>query len=226
MHVAIIPDGNRRWARKRGLPDWKGHFYGIRTTERVMRKALDMGIKYLTFYTFSTENLKKRPKLEKRCLFDLLGRKIRELADDEEIHEKEVRVRFLGRIHLLPKRLREAMKYAEEKTKKYKKFFFNFCIAYDGRDEIVDAIREILRKGIRKVDRRVVKKHLYTKDIPPPDLIIRTGMKRERRLSGFLLWDSAYSEFYFTSTYWPAFTPKMFEKAVEDLKRRERRYGR
>ncbi|MCD6404032.1 MAG: di-trans,poly-cis-decaprenylcistransferase [Nanoarchaeota archaeon] len=226
MHIAIIPDGNRRWARKRGLPDWMGHAHGVRTMEKILRKALDMGIKYLTFYTFSMENLKKRPKLEKRHLFNLLEKKIRELADDEEIHKRKVRVRFLGRIYCLPKKLREAIKYAEEKTKKYKKFSLNFCIAYDGRDEIVDAIREILRKGIKKVDRRVVKKHLYTRDIPPPDLIIRTGMKREKRLSAYLLWDSAYSEFYFTSTYWPAFTPRMFEKAVEDLKRRERRYGR
>jgi tritrans,polycis-undecaprenyl-diphosphate synthase [geranylgeranyl-diphosphate specific] len=226
MHIAIIADGNRRWARKRNKNPSEGHEAGMRNAEKLIRKAKDLGIKYMTFYFFSTENLKKRPREEKKFLIDRITTEIRKIAESDDITKNQVRIRVFGRKGMLPKKTQESIAYAEKKTGKFSKYFLNLCIVYDGRDEIVDAVKEIMRKEVKNIDRSTIKKHLYTRDIPPPDMIIRTGMKKEKRLSAFLLWDSAYSEFYFTPTLFPAFKPRHLERAINDLKSRERRYGR
>ncbi len=226
MHIAIIPDGNRRWAKKHNKTPSEGHLAGMENAKKLMKKARELGIKYLTFYVFSSENLKKRPPKEKLFLITKIGEFLKKMAEGKEVKENRIRINILGRIEKLPKKIQEIARYAMEKTKKYTKYYLNLCIVYDGRDEIVDAVKEIIKKKIRKIDRRTIKKHLYTRDMPPPDLIIRTGMKKEKRLSAFLLWDSAYSEFYFTGKYFPDFKPRDLEKAVEDFKGRERRYGK
>ena len=184
-------------------------------------------VKYLTFYAFSSENLKKRPESEKNTLYKLMKNYMNNMLKDmKRFDENQVKINFLGRTERLPENLQTLFNDIENKTKRYNKRFLNFCIVYDGRDEIVDAVNEIIKKDLRDVDRETIKKHLYTRDIPPADLIIRTGMRDTMRLSGFLLWDSAYSEFYFTKTYWPAFTPEEFEGVIHELKGRERRHGR
>ncbi len=226
MHIAIIADGNRRWAKKKGKKVSHGHDAGIKNAEKLIHKAKELKIKYLTFYFFSTENLKMRPKGEKNYLIKKIAEEVVKMADSDNIMKNEVRMNFFGHINRLPKNAREGIAYAEKKTKKFKKYFLNMCIVYDGRDEIVDAVKQMIKKGVKKIDRKTIKKHLYTKDIPPPDMIIRTGMKKERRLSGFLLWDSAYSEFHFTSTLFPDFKPGKFAKVIKNLNERERRYGK
>jgi tritrans,polycis-undecaprenyl-diphosphate synthase [geranylgeranyl-diphosphate specific] len=229
LHVAIIPDGNRRWARKDEKNSWDGHRIGAKNVKDIIKAARELKIRFLTFYAFSVENLKKRPFKEKRFLFKLFKEKFNELADAEEIHKEGVKVNFFGRIHLLPKIVIKAVNKVIERTKEYSNFFLNFCLAYDGRDELVDAVRSILKKGIpaESIDRETIKENLYTKGVPPPDLIIRTGMKEgECRLSGYLLWDSSYSEFYFTEKYWPDFDEKMFRTVIGNFSKRERRFGR
>jgi tritrans,polycis-undecaprenyl-diphosphate synthase [geranylgeranyl-diphosphate specific] len=229
MHVAIIPDGNRRWAKNENKNPWNGHSQGAQNVNDIIRSSYNMNIKYLTFYAFSTENLKNRPRLERNFLYDLFEKKFNELADAVDIHKNQIKVNFFGRINLLPKKVRKAIDNVIEKTKDYSKYFLNFCLAYDGRDELVDAVRKIVKKGISidDIDRETIKENLYTHDVPAPDLIIRTGMKGgECRLSGYLLWDSSYSEFYFTEKFWPEFGVDEFRSVVMDFAKRDRRFGR
>lgn len=228
MHVAIIPDGNRRWAKSENKKAWNGHREGAENVREIIKSSFKTNIKYLTFYAFSAENLKNRARLERAFLYDLFEKKFNELADAIDIHKNEIKVNFFGRLHLLPKKVRDAIDNVVEKTKDYSKYFLNFCLAYDGRDEIVDAVKNIIKKGISSedIDRDTIKDNLYTHEVPAPDLIIRTGMKdQECRLSGYLLWDSSYSEFYFTEKFWPEFTVDEFKSVVKDFARRDRRFG-
>lgn len=231
-HIAIIMDGNRRWARKKNLPEFQGHDEGRKTLEKIMDFCFKLNdIKYLTVYAFSSENLKKRNEEEKKHLFNLFAKGFLDLTNNEIIHKQKIKINVLGKINLLPDEVKEAIKNALERTKDYSDYFLNFCIVYDGQDEIVDAVREIaeeIKEGKIKLDeinRELIKQHLYTKEIPAPDLIIRTGMDKEKRLSGFLLWDSSYSEFYFTKVLWPDFTEEEFLKAIKNFQSRERRLG-
>jgi tritrans,polycis-undecaprenyl-diphosphate synthase [geranylgeranyl-diphosphate specific] len=227
-HVAIVPDGNRRWAKGRSLNPWDGHREGVKNVKDVIKAAYDLGIKCLTFYAFSTENLKNRNPVEKTFLYKLFEEKLIELADAKEIHENEVKINLFGRMNEFPEAVRKAADKVIERTKKYTKYMLNFCLAYDGRDEIVDAIKGLIKGGTPadSIDRETVKNYLYTKDVPEVDLIIRTGMSDGKRLSGFMLWDSAYSEFYFTDVFWPDFKKEKFIAAIEDYASRERRHGR
>lgn len=230
-HVAIIMDGNRRWAKEKNLSEFKGHNEGRKTLEKIMDFGFELGIKYITVYAFSGENLKKRSEEEKKHLFSLFAKGFVDLLNKEEVHKKSVNVNVFGRINLLPKEVKEAILKTVEKTKNYSNHFFNLCLVYDGKDEIVDSVKEIAKKvknneiDINEINRETIKKHLYTKDTPPPELIIRTGMKKEKRLSGFLLWDSSYSEFYFTEVLWPAFNEDELLKAIKNFQSRERRFG-
>lgn len=231
-HVGIIMDGNRRWAEANNLKAIYGHKKGYERLRELVDVCDDFGIKYLTVYAFSSENLKKRSEIEKKFLFELLRNSIQEVINDSQIMEKGVRVNFFGRWHLLPEDLQNKIKELIHKTENNNNFFMNVCLVYDGQDEIVDAVKSIVddvitgKKKIEDIDRDFIKANLYTKNIPAPDLIIRTGMKDEKRLSGFLLWDSSYSEFFFTEVLWPDFDNTEFAKAIVNFQQRKRRFGK
>lgn len=231
QHVALILDGNRRWARSRGLPPWIGHEYGARKVEDLLKWCLELGVPILTLFVFSTENF-HRPREEVENLMSIFRRYLEKLVDDENIHRNMVRVKFIGRLDLLPDDVSKLAKAIEESTKDYSSRWLNIAIAYGGRLEIVDAVRRISSKvaeGLLKpedIDERVLEEHLYTSYLPKPDpdLIIRTS--GEERLSGFLLWQSAYSELCFLDVYWPEFRRIDLLRAIRTYQRRERRYGR
>lgn len=222
-HVAIIMDGNGRWAKERGLPRLAGHKAGGENIRPVVKTFADYGVIYLTLYTFSTENW-SRPKIEIAGLLGLLGRKIDQ--ETQTFHQENVRLVHLGKADRLPQRLRKKVHAAVELTKN--NTGLTLCLAFDygGRDEVVRAARRIASADIPvdNIDESVVARHLYLPDIPDPDLIIRTG--GESRLSNFLLWQAAYSELYFTPVLWPDFGLKDVEEALSEYKRRQRRFGK
>lgn len=228
-HVAIIMDGNRRYARLQGKVDvLKGHELGVDTLENVLDWSIDLGIEIVTVYAFSTENF-NRPKNEVEGLMKLFVINFKRLVDHEKIHKNEVRVKVVGRTELLPDEVKEAINEAEESTKHYNKRFFNLAIGYDGRLEIIDSFKKIIKDvqdgkiSIDDVDEELVSKNLYTAGIDDPNLIIRTS--GEERLSGFLLWQSSYSELYFCETLWPELRKVDFLRAMRSYQARERRFG-
>lgn len=228
-HVAIIMDGNRRFAKLQGNIDViKGHELGVDTLENVLDWSIELGIEIITVYAFSTENF-NRPQNEVEGLMRLFVINFKRLVDHEKIHKNEVRVKVVGRTELLPDDVKEAINEAEEATKNYKKRFFNLAIGYDGRLEIIDSFKKIIKDvqegkiTIDDVDEELVSKNLYTEGIDDPNLIIRTS--GEERLSGFLLWQSSYSELYFCETLWPELRKVDFLRAIRSYQARERRFG-
>lgn len=220
-HVAIIMDGNGRWAKKRGLPRIMGHHAGVRAVERTVRAARDMGIKTLSLYAFSSENW-KRPESEVSGLMGLFRIYIRSKV--ELLLTENARIRFAGRLDELPGDIREIIREAEAKTEAQQGLQLVICLNYGGRSEILDAVNKAVSSGeIYPLDEKSFRKYLYLPDIPDPDLIIRTS--GEMRLSNFWLWESAYSEFFFTEKLWPDFGPEDLEVAVKAYGGRERRYG-
>lgn len=221
-HVAIILDGNGRWAKKRNLPRLMGHRAGADNIRSVARILANYGVKYLTLYAFSTENW-NRPKAEVAGLLNLLARRIGREA--QVCHQENMKLIYLGRMNKLSQKLREKVEAAIELTKD--NTGLTICLAFDygGRDEIVRAVRRIISADVSsdKVDELVFSQYLYTSGIPNPDLVIRTG--GETRLSNFLLWQTAYSELYFTPVLWPDFGQEDIEEALSEYKRRERRFG-
>ena len=223
QHVAIIMDGNGRWAKERGLPRLAGHRAGVENLRRVIRAATEFGIKYLTIYAFSTENW-ERPRSEVRGLLNILEEVIdREL---QELHRNGVQLRHLGRLEGLKPELQEKVRQAIELTRGNRALVLNVAWNYGGRDEIIQAIRRMLADGVEpeQVDEQLVSSYLYTSDCPDPDLIIRTS--GELRLSNFLIWQAAYSEWYVTPTYWPDFDKEEYRRALEAFAQRDRRYGK
>ncbi len=221
-HVAIIMDGNGRWAKSRHLPRVMGHHAGVRAVERTVRAAKELGIPYISLYAFSTENW-KRPKGEVLGLMGLfryyMSSKLNELC------KEETRMRFAGDLAALPEDIRQILRSAEEKTGKYTERQLIVCLNYGGRKEIIDAINKITTQNPQTtVTEEMLRENLYLPDIPDPDLIIRTS--DELRLSNFWLWQSSYSEYYFTDKYWPDFNKEDLEEAVKDYYERERRYGK
>ena len=230
-HVALIPDGNRRWAKKRGLHPWIGHQVGAKTFEKVLEKSLELKIPYITFWGGSWDNLTKRPKIEIKFLFKVYTDQFKRLTKDKRTHENEVKIDVLGRWkEILPKETQEAIEKAREMTKNYNKYFLTFLIAYDGRDEMINAIQKIVRSSkdkTIKINDEMIKENLWTKGLPPVDLVIRTGCENDPHLSsGFMMWDTSYSQLYFTKTFLPEFKPKEFEEIIKDFSKRERRLGR
>ena len=223
QHVAIIMDGNGRWARKRGLPRLLGHRAGGENMRPVARILADCGVRYLTLYAFSTENW-TRPRTEVSGLLSLLSRKIDQ--ETQAFHEENIRLVHLGRQDRMSERLRKKVRAAVELTRNNTGLALCLAFDYGGRDEIAGAARRIVDAGIRgdDIDESVVARHLYLPDIPDPDLVIRTG--GESRLSNFLLWQAAYSELYFTAVLWPDFGPQDVEEALSEYERRQRRFGR
>jgi len=230
-HVAIIPDGNRRWARKRGLQPWFGHQRGIKSFEKILEKALELKIPYLTFWGGSWDNLTKRPKIETKFLFKAYEEQFKRVAEDKRVHKNKVKINVFGRWReILPEGTKKAIEKAIKITKNYNKHFLTFLIAYNGTDEMMACIQKIAdlakERGI-KITEEMIKENLWTKDLPPVNLIIRTGCEKDPHLSaGFMMWDAAYSQLYFTPTFLPDFTPKEFEKIIKDYSQRQRRFGK
>jgi len=228
-HVAIILDGNRRFAREVGVPTFVGHALGAEKLEEVLDWCRELGIKHVTVYAFSTENF-NRPPAEVEALMDIFAEKLKKMASDERIHKNKIKVRVIGDRTCLPERVVRAIDELEEVTRNYGDFFINIAMSYGGRAELVGAVRKIcesVEKGEIKpdeVDEQVIVKHLYTAGTPDPSLVIRTS--GEERLSGFLLWQSAYSELYFCEAYWPAFSKTDFLRAIRTYQSRERRFGK
>ena len=229
-HVAIVMDGNRRFALSSGLRNEQGHRMGKEKVREVMRWCRDIGIKYLTVYALSLENLTSRSPDELETLYDLYESGFLELCDDREIHRDRVRCKAVGQIRLLPARVISAIDAAEKATKDYDDLVFTVCLAYGARQELVDAIKGILsdhRDGKIDLDsicEDLVSQYLYTNDIPDPDLVIRTS--GEERVSNFLLWQMAYAELCFIDVYWPAFRKRDFLRTIRTYQGRQRRYGR
>ena len=228
-HVSIIMDGNRRFALSLSLGNEIGHVHGKEKLKEVMDWIMDLGIPYLTVYALSTENLSSRETDELEALFDLYVAGLNEISEDERIHSKGVKVRVVGRKEELPERVNEAIRNAEERTGDYSNFTFTVCLAYGGREEIVDAVKEIATDHatgelpLDQIDTNEISSHLYDAEIPDPDLVIRTS--GEERVSNFLLWQIAYSELYFTDVHWPSFSKAVLYEAIETYQMRRRRYG-
>lgn len=219
QHVGIIMDGNRRWARRRGLPSLVGHRRGYDRAVEVSEYAFEKGVRFLTLFAFSTENW-NRSKKEVAYLMNLLLQMINDRA--RALHKKGIRLLFIGTRRRLNKRITAAITQAEDLTKSNKRGTLIIALSYGGREEILHAITS-LRGSRNRVTEKTFARHLYTKGIPDPELIIRTS--GEQRLSGFLLWQAAYSELYFTPTLWPDFKASDFDRALSDFKRRQRRFG-
>ncbi|WP_102028248.1 isoprenyl transferase [Salirhabdus sp. Marseille-P4669] len=225
-HVAIIMDGNGRWAKKRGLPRVAGHKEGMKTVKKIVRKAVELQIEALTLYAFSTENW-KRPKPEVETIMKLPNEFLSTYLP--ELMENNVRVQTIGYTEALPQHTRNAIHIAMEKTANNTGLILNFAINYGSRAEIVEAVKQIAtdvkqnKIMIDDIDEDCISEHLFTRKISDPDLLIRTS--GEVRLSNFLLWQNAYSEFYFTDVLWPDFNEEEFEKSLAVYQNRKRRYG-
>ena len=225
-HVAVIMDGNGRWAKQRGRPRLFGHRAGADSLRAILRACRDHGVEFLTVYAFSTENW-VRPQDEVSGLMSLLKTFLKK--DEHELHENQVRLRVTGRLQDLPKAVRTELERVMAATRNYEKGHLILALSYGGRAEIVDAVRAIAadvgagRLAPEAIDEKAIAARLYLPDVPDPDLMIRTS--GELRLSNFLLWELSYSEFYFTETLWPDFREADFAKALEEYARRQRRYG-
>jgi tritrans,polycis-undecaprenyl-diphosphate synthase [geranylgeranyl-diphosphate specific] len=227
-HLAIIMDGNRRFAARHGLLVAEGHLRGREKLEELLNWCLEVGVRILTVYALSTENL-HRPRGELDELMALFAQGFRDIATDERVHRHKIRVRAIGNREVLPPAVQEAIRTAEEATAAYDQYFYNVAIAYGGREEILAAIRQLAREARAgtldpdSIEERTVAQRLYTAELPDPDLILRTS--GEERISNFLLWQSAYAELYFADVLWPGLTHLDFLRAIRSYQDRQRRYG-
>ncbi len=226
-HIGIIMDGNRRFAKRLALQPWKGHKWGAKKVRTVMEWSKKAGIREITLYTLSLDNY-NRPEKEFNMLMKIFEK---ELTDEEfrkDIHNNKIKINFIGHTEILPENIQKSIAEITDTTKDYKNFTANFAIAYGGRKEITDAVKEIAllaKEGkieIDSIDADILSKHLSLKS--EPDMIIRTG--GEKRLSDFMIWQSAYSELFFTDTLWPELEEEEFIKYIEEFSKRKRRYGR
>ncbi len=231
QHVAIILDGNRRWAAHKALISWIGHRHGANKIDELMDWCLELDVKFITLYAFSTENF-DRPPQEVEEIMKLIKEKLLSILENERIHENKIRVKAIGRLDLLPPAIQEVIQRVEETTKMYTDRLLNVALAYGGRAEIVDATKKIAKKAVKgelnpeKINEKLFEKYLYTAHMPrqDADLIIRTS--GEERLSGFLSWQSAYSELCFVDVNWPDFRHIDLLRAVRTYQRRKRRFGK
>lgn len=230
-HIAIILDGNRRWANSQELNPWLGHKKGAETVEQLLDWSHMLGVKYITLYMFSTENFSRSSK-EVEQIMNIADEKFRKILTDERIHKNKVHVKVIGRTNLLPQSLQDLIANVEKTTEHYNNYFWNFAFAYGGRAEIVDAAKTIAKKvkngelAVDDVTESTFEKYLYTSHMTKadPDMIIRTS--GEERLSGFLLWQAAYSELLFLDVYWPDFRFIDLLRAIRTFQNRKRRFGK
>lgn len=225
-HIAIIMDGNGRWAKSRFMPRTYGHKVGVETIRKVVKECSRLGVKYLTLYAFSTENW-KRPKDEVSALMGLLVKYLRN--ELEELHKNNVKILTIGDISKLPQACIEELDHAKEKTKDNRGLVMSLALNYGGRNDLINAVKNISQEvvdgkiSVEDIGDDLISSHLSTKESPDPDLVVRTS--GEQRLSNFLLWELAYSEFYFTDIHWPDFDEKELQKAIFAYQSRDRRFG-
>jgi undecaprenyl diphosphate synthase len=219
-HLGVILDGNRRWAKEKGLPVFEGHRRGEGKVKELIDWSKKRGVKILTLFVFSSENW-KRPKKEIAFLMGLFKRALNK-KNIQKIQKEGIKVKVIGQRERLPELLQKRIKEVEELTEKNKEMILNFALSYGGRAEIVEAIKNIIKKKIppEKITEKIISQNLWTSDL---DLLIRTG--KEQRISNFLIWQSAYSELYFYKKYWPDFSEKDLDKAIADYSKRQRRFG-
>lgn len=226
-HVAIIMDGNGRWAQSKGMPRLEGHRVGVESVRDIVKAARDIGLGYITLYTFSEENW-QRPRLEVEGLMQLLDRYLRK--EIEELHQNDVRLQAIGNLQRLPKVTRKTLQRAMVQTAENKSLTLSLALSYGGRQELAGVCRFLAaecaagRMNPDDIDEAVINSRLSTRDLPDPDLLIRTG--GEMRLSNFLLWQTAYTEIYVTDTYWPDFRREALVEALLEYQRRQRRFGK
>jgi len=226
-HIAIILDGNRRFAKRLNLDPWKGHEWGRKKFEKLVDWCKEFNIKELTLYTFSVQNF-NRPKKEFDFLMDLFRDAAKKLLKDQRVDEMGMKIRYVGRTEMFPKDIQDFMHEIEEKTKNNNKYFLNFAMGYGGKEEITDAIKSIAKKissgelKAKDINEKIIEENLYLAS--EPDLIIRTG--GEKRTSNFLMWQSAYSEWIFLDKAWPEFEKEDFIECLEEYSKRERRLGK
>lgn len=229
-HLVIIPDGNRRWARKRGLPPWSGHIEGAKRLEEIVKRVWELKIPYFTFWTASRDNLTKRSQKEVQVLFSIFKDYFSRLLREKKVYEEGVQINFLGKWkEVCPKDIKGIINELIEKTKSHNQYFLTFLLAYNGIDEMVEGIRKIAmayRKKEFKITEEIIAKYLWTNFLPSVDLIIRTGCEDDPHNStGFMMWKTAYSQFYFTRTFFPDFSTSELDMAIENFLKRERRFG-
>ena len=228
-HISIIMDGNRRFAWNKSSKTAVGHTEGKEKLKEVMDWVLDLGVPYFTVYALSTENISERDSEELEILYDLYVSGLDEISVDPRIHDRGVKVQVVGRLDMLPARVRESIENAENLTSKYSDFTFTVCLAYGGREEIVDAVKSVATDyasgtlDINSINSSEITKRMYASELPDPDLVIRTS--GEERISNFLLWQIAYSELHFTDVFWPSFSKSDLYEAIESYQNRRRRYG-
>jgi tritrans,polycis-undecaprenyl-diphosphate synthase [geranylgeranyl-diphosphate specific] len=230
-HVAIIPDGNRRWARKRNMAPWRGHLKGAERTREQLQIAFDMGLKCLSWWGGSFDNLTKRSKIEVNNLFRIYQKYFKQLKKEKQIHQDRIKVSVIGRWQeLLPKSGIKAANDLIEATKEYDQGRLNFLIGYNGTDEMLEAIKNIVKQSKTKnlrITSELLRKNLWTKDLPPVDLLIRTGSCHDPHNSaGFMMWLTADSQLYFSKELYPDFGKKEFIEAILEFQKRERRLGK
>ena len=230
-HIAIILDGNRRWAKRNLSISKEGHFKGADAVENLLDWCEEFDIKIITLYVLSAENLSRRD-LELEDLFELIRTRLEKLFNDPRIHKNQMRVKAMGRVELLPDSIKNVLERLDDATKNYEKHFLNIAIAYGGHDELIDAVKKIggkIKDGTLKIDdinKKEIESNLYTSHLPQssPDMILRTS--GEKRLSGFLLWQSAYSELVFMDVFWPGFRKIDLMRAIRTFQKRKRRIGK
>jgi len=230
-HIAIIPDGNRRWARRKGITARDGHRIGVETTQKIFNKALEMKIPYITFWAASYDNLLKRSREEVSFLIGLINEEFQRLLKDARIQENEVKIRILGRFReILPEKTINLIEKLMAKTENHNLLSLTFLLAYNGTDEMLEAVKRITKaakESAIKITSSAIRSFLWTKDLPPVDLVIRTGCEDDPHNSaGFMMWHTAHSQYYFTKTLYPDFGPEEFEIAIQDFLKRKRRFGK
>ena len=226
-HIAVIMDGNGRWAKQRGKLRVFGHKNGVRSVRSTIEASAELGVEVLTLYAFSTENW-NRPKLEVDMLMALLVNSLKK--ELKELLKNNIRLQTIGNIDLLPKKVQKELNEVVDKTKNNTRLIVNVALSYSSKEEIVNAFKNISKKivnnqlSIKEIDQNIINNHLYTRNLPNVDLVIRTS--GEKRISNFMLWQIAYAELYFTDIFWPDFTKEEFYKAILDYQQRERRFGK
>lgn len=228
-HIGLIVDGNRRWAKKRNLDVNFGHLVGYENLKKRLFDFFDAGIHYLSLYILSLENVKKRNAEELKYIYKIMIKAVDTVINESIVKEEKVKFSVIGRVSMLPPKVRAKIQELVDFTKNHKQNFINLCIMYDGHEEIVDAVKRIIDDGVQaeKINTDLIKNYLYTKNFPPLDYIIRTGMEvGECRISGFLLWDSSYAEFKFRDDLWPDYNKEMIIEDLRDYLRRNRRMGK
>lgn len=229
-HIALIPDGNRRWAKSRGLNTWKGHRQGINNLEEILDVVLKLKIKFFSFWGASLDNVDKRPKLEVMHLMNLFREKFISIANDKKIHDNQIHINVLGKWkEKFPRSVSKAIEKAIYATKNYHRHFLNFFLAYNGTDEMLETIKEITVQAQKdrnlKITPEVIKNNLFTANLPSVDYIIRTGGEPHNSV-GFMMWDSADAQYYFSDKLFPDFHADEFVEALKDYDNRIRRFGK